>query len=56
MPKRTPLAGGPMSLRDATFKNETVKQREGYNLLYQRSCLSQFAIQCQEIKKTSKAL
>lgn len=33
MPKRKPLAGGPMSLRDATFKNETVKQREGYNLL-----------------------
>ena len=52
MPKHKPLAGDPMSLRDATFKNEIVKQREGYNQLYQRPCLSQFTIQCQEIKNT----
>lgn len=51
MPKYKPLIDVPVSLRNTTSRNETVKQREG-NKLYQGACLSQFTIQCQEIKST----
>lgn len=47
-----PLADGLISLRNTASRNETVKWREGNDQLYWRSCLSQFTIQCQEIKST----